>query len=84
MYEIDFGLLCIETKGVGEGGQRGHMSLHFQKCVRGGWVGGWGGGYTNPLVPPYFLSLSYVTRNCHTKSEFLLPVYRTLYGQTKP
>ena len=87
MYEIDFGEMCIGTKGVGEGGQRGlHLPLHFHKRCGLGW--------TNPLVPPLTFRhratvLGYDI-DSQTKSAFSpiqmlsFTVYRTLYGQTKP
>ena len=53
MYEIDFGQMCIGTKGVEKGdGERGHVHPHFQKC--GGTIG---------FVPPHFSSPSNATGN---------------------
>ena len=38
MNEIDFGKMCIGTKGVGEGGQRGHVPRTVKSvCVGGYW-----------------------------------------------
>ena len=51
--EIDFGYMCIGTKGVW-GGQRGHVSPHFQKCVIEG-------GVHKPTWAPHYSSPSYVT-----------------------
>ena len=49
LYEIDFGEMCIGTKGVGEVGQRGHVPPHFQKCVCVG-----GGAQTHLCLLPTF------------------------------